>query len=244
MRLNKFLAACNLGSRRSVEKLIYEGKIKVNGKICKEPGKQIDINKDEVFFNNEKLQLPNKNIYIMLNKPVHYLVTTKDSFGRKTVYDLLPDFGLHLFPIGRLDYNSEGLLLFTTDGEFANNIIHPRYKLEKSYKVKVKGYINESQLKMLRNGVKIDGKMTLPAKVFVKKRTKEETILRMIITEGRKRQIRKMIKTVGSEVLSLKRLQIGDVKLGKLPNGMWRFLLPSEVESLKRLSKKISKRIE
>jgi len=120
MRLNKFLAACNLGSRRSVEKLIYEGKIKVNGKICKEPGKQIDINKDEVFFNNEKLQLPNKNIYIMLNKPVHYLVTTKDSFGRKTVYDLLPDFGLHLFPIGRLDYNSEGLLLFTTDGEFAS----------------------------------------------------------------------------------------------------------------------------
>ena len=241
MRLNKFLAACNLGSRRSVEKLIFQGKIVINGKICKEPGYEVKPNEDEIFFENKKLILPNKNIYIMLNKPVHYLVSTKDSFNRKTVYDLLPDFNMHLFPIGRLDYNSEGLLLLTTDGDFANSIIHPRYKLKKLYKVKVKGYLSKKQLDELRKGIVIDGKKTLPAVVFVKKRTNDETIIKITITEGRKRQIRRMISAVGGEVISLKRLQIGDVKLGKLPVGMWRFLLPSEVESLLRLSKKRKK---
>ncbi len=241
MRLNKFLAACNLGSRRSVEKLIFQGKIIINGKICKEPGYEVKPNEDEIFFENKKLILPNKNIYIMLNKPVHYLVSTKDSFNRKTVYDLLPDFNMHLFPIGRLDYNSEGLLLLTTDGDFANSIIHPRYKLKKLYKVKVKGYLSKKQLDELRKGIVIDGKKTLPATVFVKKRTNDETIIKITITEGRKRQIRRMISAVGGEVISLKRLQIGDVKLGKLPVGMWRFLLPSEVESLLRLSKKRKK---
>jgi len=238
MRLNKFLAACNLGSRRGVEAIIYDGKIIINGKICKEPGAQVDTENDEVIFENKKLKLPNKNIYIMLNKPVHYLVTAKDSFDRKTVFDLLPDFGMHLFAIGRLDYNSEGLLLFTTDGDFANKVIHPKFKLEKIYKVKVRGNINNEQINRLKTGIMIEGKKTLPAQVFVKKRTTNETVLKMTISEGRKRQIRKMIKTVGSEVISLKRLQIASLKLGSLPVGMWRMLMPGEVESLKKISKK------
>lgn len=238
MRLNKFLAACNLGSRRSVESIIYDGKIIINGKICKEPGAQVNTENDEVIYNNKKLKLPNKNIYIMLNKPVHYLVTAKDDFDRKTVFDLLPDFGMHLFAIGRLDYNSEGLLLFTTDGDFANKVIHPKFKLKKIYKVKVKGNINNEQIERLKNGILIDGKKTLPAQVYVKNRKNNETVLKITITEGRKRQIRKMIKTIGSEVISLKRLQISSVKLGKLPVGMWRVMMPSEIESLKKASKR------
>ncbi len=241
MRLNKFLALCNLGSRRSVEKLISEGKIKINDEICKDVSTQVDITKDKIEYNGKILKPPNKNIYIMLNKPKNYLVTAKDEFNRKTVFDLLPDFGMHLFPIGRLDYNSEGSLLLTTDGDFANKIIHPRYKLKKLYKVKVKGYLSDDKIKKLREGIEINGRKTLPAVVFVKKRNNDETIIKITIKEGRKRQIRRMIKKVGGEVTALKRLQIGSVKLGKLPVGMWRFLLPSEVESLKRLSKRLTR---
>ena len=241
IRINKFLAQCNLGSRRQVETLITSGKIKVNGSIVTELSSQVDIGKDIVEFEGKTLTSNKDNFYIMLNKPIKYLTTSKDEFNRKTVYELIPDFGVHLFSVGRLDYMSEGLLIFTSDGDFADKIIHPRYKLPKVYKVTIKGSLNDEQIQVLRDGVKIEGKLTSPAIVHIKKSNINSSVLKMTIFEGRKRQIRKMIKTVGSEVMELKRLQIGEVQLGKLPKGMWRPLKSWEVMSLINQSKKQGK---
>ena len=237
MRINKYLAKCNVGSRRKVEEYITSGRVKINGNIVKDLSYQVDEIKDNVEFDNKTLNFISDKIYIMLNKPKNYLVSSKDDFDRKTVFDLIPDFGAHLFAIGRLDYMSEGLLLLTSDGDFANQIIHPRYKLPKVYKVKVKGILDEKQLGKLRNGVMIAGKKTQPAIVKVKTINEKNMIIRMTIFEGRKRQIRYMLRNVGSEVLELKRLQIGNLSLGNLPVGMWRVLKPNEVIDLQNLSK-------
>ena len=232
VRLNKDLSQCNLGSRRSVEALISNCRIKINGTTTIDLATIIDEEKDVVEFDGKIIRRSSEKIYLMLNKPKKYVVTKKDELNRNTVYSLLPDFGVNMFSVGRLDYMSEGLLLFTNEGDFSEKIIHPRYKLPKLYKVKVKGNINTTQLEQLRKGVKISGKVTKPAIVHVKKGTPETTVIRMTIFEGRKRQIRYMLKAVGSEVLELKRLQIGNLKLGKLPPGMWRMLKPGEVRSL------------
>ncbi|MBC8416448.1 MAG: rRNA pseudouridine synthase [Candidatus Cloacimonetes bacterium] len=232
VRLNKYLAQCNMGSRRSVEALISNRRIKINGITTTDLSTIVDEEKDVVEVDDKILKRTSEKIYLMQNKPPKYVVTKKDELNRSTVYDLLPDFGVNIFSIGRLDYMSEGLLLFTNDGDFSEKIIHPRYKLPKLYKVKVKGNMNTIQLEQLRKGVKISGKVTQPAIVHVKRRTSEVTILRMTIFEGRKRQIRYMLKAIGSEVLELKRLQIGNLKLGKLPPGMWRMLKPTEIRSL------------
>jgi 23S rRNA pseudouridine2605 synthase len=237
VRINKYLAKCNVGSRRKVEEYITSGRVKINGNIVKDLSYQVDEIKDNVEFDNKTLNFISDKIYIMLNKPKNYLVSSKDDFDRKTVFDLIPDFGAHLFAIGRLDYMSEGLLLLTSDGDFANQIIHPRYKLPKVYKVKVKGILDEKQLGKLRNGVMIAGKKTQPAIVKVKTINEKNMIIRMTIFEGRKRQIRYMLRNVGSEVLELKRLQIGNLSLGNLPVGMWRVLKPNEVIDLQNLSK-------
>jgi 23S rRNA pseudouridine2605 synthase len=241
IRINKFLAQCNLGSRRQVETLITSGKIKVNGIIVTDLTSQIEIGKDIVEFEGSTLSSNKENFYIMLNKPIKYITTSKDEFDRKTVYELIPDFRVHLFSVGRLDYMSEGLLIFTSDGDFADKIIHPRYKLPKVYKVTIKGSLSDEQIQTLRDGVKIEGKLTSPAIVHVKKSNVNSSVLKMTIFEGRKRQIRKMIKTVGSEVMQLKRLQIGEVQLGKLPKGMWRPLKSWEVMSLINQSRKQGK---
>ncbi len=242
MRINRFLAECRLGSRRAVEELILKGKIKVNGKVIKNLATQIEPEQDKVFYNNKLLSPSLKKIYIMINKPTKYLVTAKDPYKRNTIFDLLPDFyegsafgrNVRLFPVGRLDYKSEGLLLLTNDGEFANQIIHPKYKLEKVYRVKVKGRIDKKSLWQLRKGIDLDGQKTLPAKVFINNYNPKEDItnLRMTIYEGRNRQIRRMIKAIGFSVLNLKRVQIGGVALGNLPVGGWRFLKEKEISKL------------
>ncbi len=237
VRINKYLSQCNLGSRRYVETLIQSGKISVNGETCFDYSRQVNPDTDSVFFQSKKLKPSGEKFYIMLNKPVNYLVTAKDDFGRKTVFTLIPEFDAHMFPIGRLDLRSEGLLLLSNDGDFSNEIIHPRFKLPKIYKVKVKGYLTKQQITPLREGILIDNKKTLPAAVYVKKRSAGSTTLRITIHEGRKRQIRRMIKAVDSEVLSLKRLQIGNLKLGKLPLGRWRFLTGKEIQKLRSYSK-------
>ncbi len=236
IRINKFLAQCNLGSRRGVENLIREGKVKVNGKVISDLSLQIDPEIDVVVVGHKKVEPVQDKVYLMLNKPKKYLVTASDDFDRKTVFQLVPDFGVHLFAVGRLDYMSEGLLLLTSDGEFADKIIHPRYKLPKLYKVVAKGSMTNEQIEKLRSGVVIDGKMTQKAIVHVKSKTSGKTVLRVTIFEGRKRQIRYMLKAVSSEVMELKRLQIGDIKLGNLSTGMWRNLKPGEVLSLLRQS--------
>ncbi|NQT65866.1 MAG: rRNA pseudouridine synthase [FCB group bacterium] len=242
VRINKFLAQCNLGSRRSVEKLILDRKILVNDKVETSLSLQIDPAKDIIKFEGKLVNPILENIYLMLNKPKKYLVSTKDDFDRKIIYDLLPDFGANLFYIGRLDYMSEGLLLLTNDGDFAEKIIHPKYKLQKVYKVKIKGKIADEDIDELRKGIILNGKKTKPAIVFVNNVKNNTTTLKITIFEGRKRQIRYMLKSVGSEVLELKRLQIGNVKLNKLPLGMWRMLKPSEITSLLSTSKTNTKR--
>jgi 23S rRNA pseudouridine2605 synthase len=236
IRINKFLARCNLGSRRQVEDFIRDGKIAVNGAVTIDLATMIDPENDKVSYNGKLINVIADKIYIMLNKPKNYLVSSRDDFGRKLVYELLPDFGVHLFAIGRLDYNSEGLLLFTSDGDFANRIMHPRFKLPKVYRVTVKGQLQKEQIDKLRRGVKIKSGKTLPAQVHVKQRGENTMQLKMTIFEGQKRQIRYMIKAVGSEVIDLKRLQIGNVNLGKLPPGMWRLMKPSEVTGLQKIA--------
>ncbi|MBT4575299.1 MAG: rRNA pseudouridine synthase [Candidatus Cloacimonetes bacterium] len=242
VRINKYLAQCNLGSRRSVEKLILDKKISVNDEIITSLSLQIDPANDTIKFEGIKVVPKTENIYLMLNKPKKYLVSKKDDFDRRLIYDLLPDFGTNLFYIGRLDYMSEGLLLLTNDGDFAEKIIHPKYKLEKVYKVKIKGKISDANIDQLRTGIILNGKKTKPAIVFVNSVKNNTTTLKITIFEGRKRQIRYMLKSVGSEVLELKRLQIGNVKLYKLPLGMWRMLKPSEVTSLLQTSRINTKR--
>jgi len=242
VRINKYLAQCNLGSRRSVEKLVLDGKISINGKVETDLSLQINPNVD-IIKHEGKLIIPkSENIYLMLNKPKKYLVSKKDDFDRRLIYDLLPDFGTNLFYIGRLDYMSEGLLLLTNDGDFAEKIIHPKYKLQKLYKVKIKGNITADSIDKLRKGIILNGKKTKPAIVYVNNVKNNITTLKITIFEGRKRQIRYMLKSVGSDVLELKRLQIGNVKLNKLPLGMWRMLKPSEVTSLLYTSKTNTKR--
>ncbi|HPT70950.1 MAG TPA: pseudouridine synthase [Candidatus Cloacimonadota bacterium] len=234
MRINQFLAKSNLGSRRHVEELILQGKITVNGKVCKELATVIAPEKDVVQFNGKTVEISQELIYIMLNKPFDYVVTKSDEFGRKTVYALLPDFARNLNPVGRLDMDSEGLLILTNDGFMANQMMHPKFKLEKTYKVEVQGIVNRESLERLRSGVEIEGTKTQSARVFVKSRSGDKSVLRITIREGKKRQIRRMIETIGCKVLALKRLQIGDITLEKLPVGMWRYLTTYEILSLKR----------
>ena len=234
MRINKFLAQAGLGSRRSCEQLVLESKIRVNGKIIKDLATNIDPQNDIVEYKNQKLRLSSNKIYLMLNKPVGYLVTAADPFERQTVFDLLPEFKEHIFPIGRLDKNSEGLLLLSNDGNFAQKITHPSKKLPKTYLVKAKGRIYFRQLRDLREGVQLEDGKTIPAKVFIKSFNKAQnmTKLRMIIYEGRNRQIRRMLKAVESSVIELKRVQIGEINIGKMPKGEWRYLKEKEVRSI------------
>ncbi len=234
MRINRFLAQANLGSRRQVEEYISRGKVTVNGKICQDLSTQIDTANDIVTYDNKVVHIQNELIYIMLNKPLDYVVTKSDEYGRKTVYDLLPEFARALNPVGRLDMDSEGLLILTNDGDLANQITHPRYKLEKVYKVEVQGNLTKDAIEKLRLGVEIEGIKTQSARVFVKSHVGDHFILRITIREGKKRQIRRMVEAVNCKVLHLKRLQIGDINLDKLPIGMWRFLKPTEIISLKR----------
>ena len=224
IRINKYLAMCNICSRRQAEELIKNSKVKINGSIETDLARLIDTKKASIEVEGKSVEIKTKNIYIVMNKPKNYIVTKKDEFNRKTVFSLLPDFGSNLIAVGRLDSQTEGMLILTDNGEFAQQIIHPQNKIPKTYKVTCKGLLTKVAIEQLRSGVKIDGKMKLPCKIFVKERKENYTVLKMVIYESRNRQIRKMITSVGSEVVNLKRLQIGNFKLGKIPVGMWRFL--------------------
>jgi 23S rRNA pseudouridine2605 synthase len=240
VRINKFLALCELGSRRKVEELINGGKVTVNGQLCTDLATQIDPQNDLVRVNSSLVKYNQNKVFIMLNKPAGYIVTRNDEHHRKTIYDLLPEMAAKLHPIGRLDHDSEGLILLTNDGDITNKIIHPSTKIEKTYKVTVKGKIDFQKLTLLRNGIEIDDYKTQPAKVFLKHSTDEHSELRMTITEGKNRQIRKMLEAIGHPVLKLKRLQIGNIKLEKLPTGTWRFLNDKEVLYLVKIKQRRS----
>lgn len=238
IRLNKYLADSGLGSRRKVEQLILAGRITINGEVCVDLAMQVDASHDLVEYEGEAIKPDTKMLYIAFNKPRGYIVTQHDEHDRKTIYSLLPDFAQKCNYAGRLDKNSEGLLLITNDGDLINKLTHPRSKVEKVYKVDISPRLNGYQLEQLRRGVEIEGGKTYPAGVFVKKDADNKMTLKMVITEGRKRQIRLMVETVGGKVHNLKRLQFGPLKLGKLEPGMWRPLTVYEVRDLKRDNEK------
>jgi pseudouridine synthase len=234
MRINRFLAQAGMGARRACEELIINAKVKVNDILVTDLATRVDPEHDKVTVNGKRVRLPTEKIYIMLNKPQGYIVTATDPYNRKTVFELLPDLPARVFPVGRLDMQSTGLLLLTNDGDFANAILHPKNKIPKTYIVKIKGRLNFAHLKKLQEGITLDEGVVVAAKIFVKSFNKKQgvTKLRITIHEGKKRQIRRMIEAVGSSVISLKRVQIGNLRLGSLPEGTWRFLKDKEVAEL------------
>ena len=237
LRLNRFLAECGLGSRRRVEELVLDGRILVNGEVCRDLSCQVNPQADEVALKGKGvLSLPTEQQYLMLNKPRGYVVTARDEFRRQTIYDLLPERASKLRYAGRLDKDSEGLLLLTTDGELINRLSHPRYKVEKVYKATISRRLSKQELDSLRKGVQIEGGLTRQAGVFVKSSSESGMTLKFVITEGRKRQIRQMVEAVGAKVLTLKRLQFGTLHLRDLPAGRWRPLTQQEIRSLKSIT--------
>ena len=234
MRINKFLAECGVGSRRACDKIIEEGRVKVNGKVCG-LGVEIDPVKDSVTFDGKKLGKVKKYEYYIMNKPKGCVCTVKDDKGRKTVMDYLPPLSVRVYPVGRLDYDSEGLLIFTNDGDFANRLTHPSNEIPKTYLVKIEGNIEETSLAKLRAGVVIDGVKTKKCTIKVVDEFKDFTKMHVTITEGRNREIRKMFETVGKEVVFLKRIKIGDLVLHGLDRGECRKLSAEEIEYLKNV---------
>lgn len=229
------MAEQGIASRRKSEDLIRAGKVKVNGHVA-EIGMKINPRKDLVTVGKQKLtNVKNrKMVYVMLNKPRGYVTTVSDELGRKTVMDLLPDFGCRIYPVGRLDKDSEGLLLLTNDGSFTNCMTHPSHEYAKVYRVTVRPAVNDDILFNLRNGIEIDGRMTAPCEVTVLTEEENRVVLEFILHEGRNRQIRKMCESQGLEVARLKRISIGPVKLGMLKQGDYRELSEQDVKKLLR----------
>lgn len=233
MRLNKFLASAGIASRRKCDQLIQEGLVSVNGKVVSELGTVINEKKDKVFYEGRQILLPSSFVYIKLNKPKGYACTAKDEKGRKTIYDLLPQ-GERLFSIGRLDYDTEGLIILTNDGDFANKVAHPRYSVDKEYHVTIEGQIKESELAVLRKGVVIDGERMPSAKVEFLSSDGKITKLSVVIDEGMNRQVRRMFEAIGKTIKLLKRVRIGNVKLGGVKRGDFRDLTTQELDNLVR----------
>ena len=229
------MAEQGVASRRKSEDLIRAGKVKVNGHVA-EIGMKINPRKDLVTVGKQKLtNVKNrKMVYIMLNKPRGYVTTVSDELGRKTVMDLLPDFGCRIYPVGRLDKDSEGLLLLTNDGSFTNCMTHPSHEYAKVYRVTVRPSVNDEILFNLRNGIEIDGRKTAPCEVTVLTEEENRVVLEFILHEGRNRQIRKMCESQGLEVARLKRISIGPIKLGMLKQGDYRELSEQDVKKLLR----------
>ena len=233
IRIQKMIADSGYCSRRKAEELISKGRVKLNGHPVK-LGDKCGF-KDLITIDGERLYMPRKKnfVYIMLNKPRGYVTTVSDELDRRCVMDLLEDVEERVYPVGRLDRNSEGLLLFTNDGEFANSIMHPSRHITKTYRVTVRPDITDEQLVRLSEGVEIDGRRTMPATVVVKDKAEGRVVLLMTIKEGRNRQIRKMCEAVGLEVARLRRISIGPLRLGMLKPGTWRELTAEELRALR-----------
>ncbi len=235
IRLQKFMAEQGVASRRKSEELIASGKVKVNGHPAS-LGDKIDPYKDLVTVRGQKIThiRKRKMIYIMLHKPRGYVTTVSDERGRKTVMDLIPDIKERIYPVGRLDKDSEGLLILTNDGSFTNCMTHPSHEYAKVYRVTVRPAVTDEILMNLRNGIVIDGRKTAPAEVTVLSQEEGRVVLEFILHEGRNREIRKMCESQGLEVARLKRTSIGSLKLGMLPQGQYRELSEQEVKKLLR----------
>lgn len=231
-RLQKFMASCGVASRRKCEELIAEGRVMVNGMTVTEAGRKIQPGKDQVELDGKVVGSVEKRVYVMLNKPVGYVSTANDQFGRPTVLDLVKEVKQRIYPVGRLDYDSQGLILLSNDGDFTYGLTHPQHNVDKTYIAVVAGKPTPQQINRLKKGVLVDGYMTSPAKVQLTQEDRKNTMFRIIIHEGRNRQVRKMFEAIGYTVISLKRAAIGKLEIGSLAPGQWRHLKEQEVNEL------------
>ncbi len=233
IRVQKYLADNGIASRRKCEEYILEGRVKVNGKVITQLGMKIDLDVDKVEFDNKLVKEQNHKEYILLNKPIGYVTTVKDQFGRPTVMELIKS-KYRVVPVGRLDMYTSGALILTNDGDFINKITHPKHEIEKTYNVTIRGEINNSEIDMLKNGVDIDGYITKPAKVRILKVESEKNITRIEIKihEGKNRQVRKMLKSIGKNVIALHRAAIGTIKVNDLKIGQYRNLTEKEIKNI------------
>lgn len=232
MRLQKYMALCGVASRRASEEIIAKGRVSVNGDIVDYMGFEVDEDNDVVEVDGIAIKPEAKKYYILLNKPKGYVTTVNDEFDRPTVMELVGDIHARIYPVGRLDYDTAGLLIMTNDGEFANVLTHPSHAVNKGYIAQLNTMPDSEALNKLRNGVLLDGKLTAPAKVEVLKTAKRGYEIKVTIHEGRNRQVRRMFEAIGAEVISLKRISVGNVTLGNLPEGKWRHLNDAERQRL------------
>ncbi len=210
--------------------------MKINGRVVTELGVKIDESQDRVEVDHRPVKLPSEQIYLLLNKPEGYIVTLDDPQGRKTVMELLPRLPVRVFPVGRLDAETEGLLLFTNDGELAHRLTHPRYEIKKLYEVRVKGFVEDKDLIRLEKGVFIDGRKSAPARARIIYRNREKSLLSLEIHEGRKHEVRKMLYALGFEVKKLRRVSFAGITVKGLGRGFWRRLKPEEVARLRKMT--------
>ena len=233
VRLQKFMADNGIASRRKCEEMIEQGIVKVNGNTA-HIGDKVDPKKDRVTVKGRKIAVKDNLVYILLHKPRGYITTMQDEQGRKCVAELVKDVGVRIYPVGRLDRESEGMLLMTNDGAFSNAMTHPTRHVPKTYRVTIRPGITDEQIAAFQDGIEIDGRMTAPASIRVIDKSEGRVVVEVIIYEGRNRQIRKMCEQLELHIITLKRISIGDVKLGNLPIGEWRHLTRAQVESLKQ----------
>lgn len=235
VRLQKYLAECGVASRRKSEELIEQGAVRVNGQVAS-IGDKINPKSDTVTVKGKKIIKQKNHTYIMLHKPRGFITTMSDERDRKCVAELIKDVPGRVYPVGRLDRDSEGMLLCTNDGEFANAMTHPRKHVPKTYRVTVRPTITQEQITELTTGIVIDDRMTAPAEIRVVKREEGRVVLEIILYEGRNRQIRKMCALCELSIITLTRVALGNITLGSLPVGKWRYLSGDEVAYLKRES--------
>lgn len=234
MRINKYLASCGVASRRKCEEIIQKGKVTLNGEVVRQLGTMIDVKKDIVKVYGKQVSFDNKKVYYMLNKPSGVISASKSKYGEETVVDLIGQKEHRLFPVGRLDKDTTGLIILTNDGDFAYKLTHPKYEKEKTYEALVKGNVDSKSLERLKKGVVVDGKKTAKAKVRLIKMIGNNSLLEISIIEGRKRQVKKMCENVGHKVLKLHRTMENGLGLGNLEEGEYRKLTANEVKKLLR----------
>jgi 23S rRNA pseudouridine2605 synthase len=235
IRLNRFLAQRGIASRRKADELIAQARVSVNGQVVEALGLKIDDAKDRVAVDGKRIPIERSFVYYMLNKPAGYLVTLSDPLQRPTIRRLMPKLEKGVFPVGRLDRDSEGLLLLTNDGELAFRLTHPRYEVKKKYLVRVAGEVTPSEISRLEKGIFLDDRKTAPAKIVAHEQTPHKSVLLVEVHEGRKREVRKMLEAVGHRVVGLKRVAFAGLQLEHLPSGTWRQLERLEVQHLKQI---------
>ncbi len=237
MRINKYIALCGVASRRKAEELILAGRIKVNDNVVTELSYQVDEENDIVKVDDKIIKEENKLVYILLNKPEGYITTVKDQFDRESVLDLVTDIKERVYPIGRLDYETSGLLLLTNDGDLTYKLTHPKHEVDKTYVARVKGKLTPDEIKMFKSGLKIEDYVTAPAKLKVIRYDEKSdvSLLEIKIHEGKNRQVRKMCKAINHPVLRLKRTAMGKIRIGECEIGKYRHLTEDEVKYLKSI---------